>query len=103
VNGSSSAASNIVTYTPTAVIDPVLDGAVFTYPNPVQKDVFISNGTHRALQYKLFSADGKELLRIISSQSSLNISTQSLSAGIYFIQIRDARSGKMTVKKIVKS
>ena len=102
VNGCSSASSNIVTYTPTAIIDLVLDGAVFTYPNPVDKVLFISNGTHHSLQYTLYSSDGKQLLRVISNESNLNISMRTFAAGIYFVQVRDMKNGKMTVKKFVK-
>ena len=102
VNGCNSASSNIVTYTPTAITDPILDGAVSLYPNPVQKELYINNGTFHLLKYTVYSADGKEVLSLMSDESNLSISMRSLAAGIYLVRIQDRKNGRVTVRKVIK-
>ena len=70
------------------------------YPNPATERVAIQTGSNVPLPVRLFSADGRCVMQTtIAATGELDIS--SLSAGIYFVSVRD-RAGVRT-QKLVKA
>ena len=67
------------------------------YPNPVTDKIFI-NSDKKINQIKVFSIDGKELIKTSNSEISLS----HLIKGIYIIQIQ-TKDGKITEQKIIKN
>jgi hypothetical protein len=104
VNGCSSSSNPFpFTYLPTAITDPVLDGMVSLYPNPVKDELHINNNSTHQLECTLISGVGKELLKLESKQNNLIIPTRFMAAGVYYLKIRDKRTGRLAVKKLLKA
>ncbi len=79
---------------------------ILVYPNPVRDELYIrlENITNQNIEIRLLSITGQQIQFPSSIQQSsaniLTVNTQSLSAGLYFIEIIEA--GKRSIHKINK-
>jgi hypothetical protein len=70
------------------------------YPNPTNTNWTISNSTD-INSVQLFDVNGKELQLFEPNTSEFNLSSTSLSNGIYFIKVKSGLDFK--VQKIIKN
>jgi len=70
------------------------------YPNPFEEILFVENGTAANIELRLFDAHGKELVRLQSDQSRIEVATEGLSKGVYFLELLN--EGEKRVLKIIK-
>ena len=68
------------------------------YPNPVVERLFIQMDLPGKFEVSIFDIHGR---KIISAMDSKELNLQSLTSGVYFIQINED-SGKTGVKKLIK-
>ncbi|MFD1605711.1 T9SS type A sorting domain-containing protein [Flavobacterium artemisiae] len=73
------------------------------YPNPVQNVLYIESPENKIDLIKIYSIDGKEVIRLKNTehQSSLEISTSSLSHGMYLLEINSEE--KKEIQKFIKN
>lgn len=70
------------------------------YPNPIEDVLFVKNQLGSTLELLLFDASGKELKRLKSNQSQIELATDGLSKGVYFLAVMN--EGEKRVLKIIK-
>ena len=80
-----------------SIADRDAAAAVTVYPNPVRELLHIK--ADRPVQYKLINAIGKQ----VASGEGNTLSVSALPAGVYLLQVRDARSGQLLkVERVTK-
>lgn len=79
------------------------EGNLEVYPNPVSDLLTIENGRYPNLTYQLFDVIGQQLKNGTFSNTMNTLDVQSLSEGIYFLQLFDPDSDAQITKKIVVS
>ncbi len=76
------------------------------FPNPVTQNLHIdlSNISRQAISIKLFSNEGNELAELFSGNSGevSGLQMPALPAGVYYIKVTLADSGRYWIKKIIK-
>jgi hypothetical protein len=70
------------------------------FPNPFEDVLFVENELGRSLELRLFDARGRELKRLKSNQSQIEIATDKLSKGVYFLEL--SNEDEKRVLKIIK-
>lgn len=88
--------------TPTALPEESLEAVLEAYPNPLTGAV-LHVGSRRSTiaQLKLSDATGQVVYAMKSTGSGHTIDCTDLPAGVYFLQVVDAR-GQQVVKRIIK-
>ena len=73
------------------------------YPNPVQSSssLLIDSKDHDNVSIELFSTTGKKVFGNLNQTLPARISTNKISAGIYFLRITDVDSGSVLNTKLV--
>lgn len=102
VNGCITPLSQPYSYVVTAINDPVLNRLIVISPNPFNSQFTIRNQTLHRLEYKLFDIQGRTIMNFLTEQKEMIIRT-TFSSGIYFLEIKDTRTGKATIYKLVRS
>lgn len=75
------------------------ENAVLVYPNPAKNSIEIINNSDKIIrEISIFNAFGSE---IVKSTFKSNIDISTLSSGIYFLSLKDAK-GNTVFKKIIK-
>ena len=93
-----------ISYSPVVALRFTNSKAPLMYPNPATGYVNIAAGTDNIRQITIYDVMGRSLLRVpnTSSQGIIKIPTQTLSNGLYFVEIRTALS-VFKVKLMVKN
>lgn len=88
----------------TGVNDVADDNSFSVYPNPFTSEIRISlsNGSKRAGQYRVFSVQGAEVLRGYPETTGGIINTQSLSPGVYLLEITMS-DGARSFQRVIKN
>ncbi|QEC67241.1 T9SS type A sorting domain-containing protein [Panacibacter ginsenosidivorans] len=83
-----------VSYSPVVAIRVTNAKAPLMYPNPANGFVNIAQGTESMRQITIYNVVGKAVIRIpnATSQSLVNIPTNTLANGLYFVEIRTPQS-----------
>jgi hypothetical protein len=81
--------------------DDVLN-QISIFPNPFVETVIISNKTNTALNIRLFDMLGRELKKITSNITSIQINLAAYPSGTYFIWIENKNNNKKVCRKVVK-
>ncbi len=93
----------VVTKT-TSTNDPDEKGIDFTvYPNPVSDRLFISlSNTENKIYYaRIINALGKTVMMLPRPDISHGIDISKLNNGIYFLQLTEEKTKKVTAKKFI--
>lgn len=102
VNGCTSAASNAINYSITAINSPVLDNDVTTAPNPVNEYLHITcNGNFTACTFRLLSVWGN-VLTTGSFSGSYSLDMRKFTAGMYILQIIRNNTHEQIYRAILK-
>ena len=72
------------------------------FPNPFVETVNISNKTNTALNIRLFDMLGRELKKITSNITNIQINMSAYPSGTYFIWIENKNNNKKVCRKVVK-
>jgi hypothetical protein len=81
--------------------DDVLN-QISIFPNPFVETVIIKNNTNTALNIRLFDMLGRELKKISSNITSIQINFSAYPSGTYFIWIENKINNKKVCRKVVK-
>ena len=81
--------------------DDVLN-LISIFPNPFVETVIISNKTNTALNIRLFDMLGRELKKITSNITNIQINMSAYPSGTYFIWIENKNNNKKVCRKVVK-
>ena len=99
-----SAFSNSINYTTTAINSPDLDQHIFTGPNPSTGILFISyKGQNPGHLITVMDMNGKRLLSRNMAGATLSIDINNLAAGAYILQIRNNRTGEQVQRMLVRN
>ncbi|MCX6247137.1 MAG: choice-of-anchor J domain-containing protein [Bacteroidetes bacterium] len=70
-------------------------------PNPSQGMVKLVFGDKGGKEIRILNVTGNKVYQGTTDLSNLNLDLSTLSAGIYFVQVTDDRTSKITVKKLI--
>lgn len=77
------------------------DVNITVFPNPIVDELFVYNPVGDVLNVSLYTVSGQLLWQNELEHTNNMVSTKDISAGTYFLVVKDA-SGQKTVKKVVK-
>ncbi len=71
------------------------------YPNPFSNQISIENIGNKELKINLIDLTGREIIKpIISNQNKIELSTEKIEIGIYFLQVKEGE--KVKIQKVIK-
>ncbi|WP_053991185.1 T9SS type A sorting domain-containing protein [Mangrovimonas sp. TPBH4] len=85
--------------------NPVADlPSIKMYPVPFHDQLTVQHGYAEALELKLYSMDGKQLLsRTLQAHETATLSLEQLATGMYLAKFYNANNSPVLVKKVVKN
>jgi|GEM_PF-2484766 len=105
-DGCLSKMSDTVRYLASVIIDTipsvVLDTALSTYPNPAIDKYNIVNSAALHLNITFYNSEGSLEYNVRSAEKKIVIDIGSFGRGIYYVMIVDEKTGKKTIKRIMK-
>jgi hypothetical protein len=67
--------------------EPGFEDQISLYPNPVQHKLFISTGNLRTEDILIYNSIGSLISQLKPAEGPVELNTQNLSEGIYFVKI----------------
>lgn len=91
---------NKIEYSPIRTVSFKNQNSIHIYPNPVRNNLTIA-GLADAEQIRIVNASGQVVYHIKATTSTINISTEHFSEGLYYVQVVNA-DGKISSHKFIK-
>jgi photosystem II stability/assembly factor-like uncharacterized protein len=100
--GCTSGMSAPFAYIVTGITNPLPQGAVTIFPNPVVNTLNIQNNQLKELQIRIFNVLGVEISMKLTSKKDNPIDMRPLPRGIYLVNVSDVRTSNSLQKLVVK-
>lgn len=80
----------------------LVENKLTIYPNPVKEVLHINQEKSKTLEVQIFSITGQKIYQKEFSSENLIINLKGVAVGIYFLKIKEEKTGQLFLEKITK-